>query len=264
MIGEIRIAGPCAAESRSQMIETAQGLKNIGIEIVRGCWWKPRTVPGWEGVGKKAAPWASEITNMGMTIATEVLLPEHVIKVINGIEETGGDPSKVLMWLGSRNQNHMVQRAIARAVKNHAPDNVQLLIKNQPWPDAKNPDKSHWLGIVKHLEKAGFPKDRMILGFRGFALGDMIANPRGLRNIPDIPEWEIVELMKKWTGLPMLIDPSHIGGTVENVIGITLEASKTGLFDGFLIEAHPNPAIAKTDAKQQLSIRQLESLLTLI
>lgn len=252
MIGEIRVAGPCAAESKEQMVEAASVLKNMGIDIVRGSWWKPRTSPGWDGVGKRAAPWAAEITNMGMTVATEVLQPDHVIKVIREIEENNGNPEKVLLWLGSRNQNDRVQKSIARTILNQAPDKVKLLVKNQPWADSK-----HWVGIVRHLESVGFPLNRILLCHRGFN-PYKIDNPRLLRNVPD---WEIVEQVKKQTGLPMIIDPSHIGGTVDNVINITMEASKTGLFDGFLIEAHPQPEIAKTDAKQQLTINQLADLL---
>jgi len=190
MIGEIRIAGPCAAESRDQMVETAQALRNIGVEIVRGCWWKPRTSPGWEGVGRRAAPWAADITKMGMTVATEVLMP----------------------------------------------------------------------GIVRHLESVGFPLERILLCHRGFH-PDGMKNLQGLRNIPD---WEMVRRVKEQTGLPMIIDPSHVGGTVDKVIKIATEASETGLFDGLLIEAHPTPTVARTDAKQQLTILQLEQLLRTI
>lgn len=252
MIGEIRVAGPCAAESKGQMLEAARALQNIGVDVVRGCWWKPRTQPGWDGVGKKAAPWGSEITRMGMTVATEVLQPEHVIKVIKGIEENGGDPERVMMWLGSRNQNDRVQKAIGRSLVRNAPEQVKLLVKNQPWADEK-----HWIGIVKHLESVGLPPDRMIMVHRGFHPNGH-DNPNGLRNIPD---WEMVRRVKEQTGLPMLIDPSHIGGSVENVIGITLEASNTGLFDGFIIEAHPHPDTARTDAKQQLSMDRLKKLM---
>jgi len=252
MIGEIRIAGPCAAESRRQMIETAQSLKQIGVEIVRGCWWKPRTSPGWDGIGKKAAPWGAEITNMGMTVATEVMLPQHVLSVVRGIEENGGDPSRVLLWLGSRNQNDRIQRLIARIMLSQAPKEVQLLVKNQPWGDEK-----HWLGIVKHLTSVGFPEERIIMCHRGFSPYGL-ENPRSLRNLPD---WEMAARVKEQTGLPMVIDPSHIGGTVDNVIAITKEASQTGLFNGFLIEAHPTPQEAMTDAKQQLTVRQLGQLI---
>ena len=83
------------------------------------------------------------------------------------------------------------------------------MVKNQPWADSK-----HWVGIVRHLESVGFSLDRILLCHRGFN-PYKIDNPRLLRNVPD---WEIVEQVKKQTGLPMIIDPSHIGGTVDNVI----------------------------------------------
>ena len=137
----------------------------------------------------------------------------------------------------------------------HAPNKTQLLVKNQPWADEK-----HWLGIVRHLESVGFPLERILLCHRGFH-PDGMKNLQGLRNIPD---WEMVRRVKEQTGLPMIIDPSHVGGTVDKVIKIATEASETGLFDGLLIEAHPTPTVARTDAKQQLTILQLEQLLRTI
>ncbi|PJB89368.1 hypothetical protein CO083_00825, partial [Candidatus Roizmanbacteria bacterium CG_4_9_14_0_8_um_filter_34_12] len=113
---KINIFGPCAAESRNQIITVAQALKERYVEIMRASWWKPRTSPGFDGVGTQAAPWFADATSMGLTVATEVLLPNHVKEVMQGIIANGGNPEQVLLWLGSRNQNHLTQQEIARTL----------------------------------------------------------------------------------------------------------------------------------------------------
>lgn len=245
------IAGPCAAESREQVVTCAKALKEQGIDIERMSWFKPRTRPGFEGVGNAAAPWAAEVTNMGITIGTEVLIPEHVTQVIEGISNNEGDPAHVLLWLGSRNQNHITQREIVRRILGEAPSSVKLLIKNQPWSD-----EAHWLGIVEHVSSTGISSERIILCHRGFSPNGQ-DNPHNLRNLPD---FDMAMRIKESTGLPMLIDPSHIGGSVENVFTIVQQAADFN-FDGLMVEVHPTPSNAQTDVKQQLTFQQLDELL---
>lgn len=242
--------GPCAAESRDQIINVAHALKEHDVGILRASWWKPRTTPGFDGVGIQAAPWFAQATNMGLTVATEVLLPSNVSEVLRGITQNGGDAEKVLLWLGSRNQNHITQREIVKTLLGES-STVRLMIKNQPWMDER-----HWLGIVDHVVGAGLPLNRILLCHRGFAPGQA-NNPHNLRNLPD---YEIAMRVKETTGLPMLIDPSHIGGSRENVWRILREAAQFP-FDGVMLEVHPDPDKAITDAKQQLSVSDLDQIL---
>jgi chorismate mutase len=246
----ILIVGPCAAESRQQVIETAKRLKERDVHIMRASHRKPRTRPGFEGVGEEGIPWLAEVTKLGITVATEVLLPDHVSEVVKGISAEG-NPANILLWLGSRNQNHFLQQEIAKTMLGETDDSVKLMIKNQPWRD-----ESHWLGIVDHVTDAGFPPERIILCHRGFAPGNE-NNPQRLRNLPD---WNMAMRVKRITGLPMIIDPSHIGGSVENVFKVVEEAKKFP-FDGLMIEVHPAPTTAKTDVRQQLNISELDQLL---
>ncbi|MFA6532509.1 MAG: hypothetical protein WCT22_00750 [Patescibacteria group bacterium] len=250
---KIIIAGPCAAESLKQVIGTAKGLKKRGIKIMRASLWKPRTKPGFEGVGEKGLPWIAKVTQMGITMATEVLFPEQVDQVVTGVIENGGDSDNLLFWIGSRNQNHKTQKEIANRVHKIS-KKIKLMIKNQPWRD-----ESHWLGIVDHVLSTGLSSDRIILCHRGFSSG-WSANPLGLRNIPD---WEMSMSVREKTNLPMIIDPSHIGGTVENVFRIAKESALYN-FDGAIVEVHPRPKKAKTDAKQQLTVSQLDDLLKIL
>ena len=244
------IAGPCAAESREQVINCALSLEKQGIKIMRASLWKPRTQPGFEGMGTKGIAWLSEVTRLGMTVATEILLPVQLTQLIKGINKNG-DLSKVLLWIGSRNQNHLIQREIAKIIKEKMPKNVKLLIKNQAWADER-----HWLGIVNHILGSGISSKRLILCHRGFSSHGQ-NNPDNFRNLPD---FEMAMRVKKTTGLPMLIDPSHIGGTVKNVFRVMEMADKHD-FDGMIIEVHPTPLEAKSDAKQQLTFKELDKLL---
>lgn len=250
---KIIIAGPCAAESRNQVITAAKILKSKGVKIMRASLWKPRTNPGFDGVGERGISWLAEVTKIGLTVASEVLFPEQVSQIIKGITK-GGDPRKIVFWLGARNQNHRIQRLIALKIKEEAPSQVKLLIKNQPWLD-----KDHWLGIVGHVLCSGISPSRVILCHRGFSPNGG-ENPDNMRNIPD---YEMAMRVKKRTGLPMIIDPSHSGGSVSNVFKVVKESRKHS-FDGMMVEVHPCPEKAKTDAKQQLSFTQFDRLLTML
>lgn len=253
-LGQTIIAGPCAAESRDQVVDIARKMSERDVRIIRASWWKPRTRPGgFEGAGEAAASWAAEVTRMGITIGTEVLIPDHVRQVVNGVAANRGIPQNILLWLGSRNQNHFIQREIAREMQDVPPE-VKLMIKNQPWGDER-----HWLGIVDHITNAGVSSDRIMLCHRGFDPYGR-ENSRGLRNLPD---WEMAMRVKEKTGLPMLVDPSHIGGSVQNVFRVTQEAIRFP-FDGFIVEVHPDPTAAMTDAKQQLGTEQFDQMLKII
>lgn len=250
---QIIIAGPCAAESQEQIISCAKELKKRGVKIMRASLWKPRTKPGFEGIGKEGLPWIAKVTKMGIVMATEVLFPEQVDQVVDGVLENNGNPDNLLFWIGSRNQNHKTQKGIANRVHKIS-KKIKLMIKNQPWRD-----ESHWLGIVDHVLSTGLSSDRVSLCHRGFSSG-WSANPLNLRNIPD---WGMAMSVREKTHFPMIIDPSHIGGTVENVFRITKESTQYN-FDGVMVEVHPNPKKAKTDAKQQLTCNQLDKLLKII
>lgn len=256
------IAGPCAAESAEQLRSSAKAAKRLGVGILRASLWKPRTRwdahnpdsgKNFDGLGAKGLSWlADATTEFEIMPATEVLLPQHAEMVMKEILIKR--KSKVVLWLGSRNQNHLVQREIGSLIEGH-PD-VRLVIKNQPWKD-----EGHWLGIVDHVSAGGADKKQLLLCHRGFAPA---AN--GLRNPPD---FAIAERVKLTTGLPLIGDPSHCAGeSQDNVIKMARKmmaqktSSNTGrLFDGLMIEVHPNAKKARTDQKQQLDWEQMRALL---
>ncbi len=236
------IAGPCALESRLQLKECVSELKRWKIPIVRASLWKPRTLPKWDGIGDEGIfTLLEETLPHGIIPATEVLIPEHVQKLTQALKEYDSK-SEVLVWLGARNQNHLIQQEIAKLIS-LSEHKIHLLCKNQMWRD-----QTHWESILDHALAGGLSKSRFLFCHRGFSKG--INSSSGLRNEPD---FEMAMSVKKNKRAPMLLDPSHIGGNRENTIKI-LEAALQWDFDGFMIEVHSNPGIAKTDRDQQLSL----------
>ena len=242
----IIIAGPCAAESREQIIASVKEARKRKVDFMRISLWKPRTKPGFDGLGESGIPLLVEALNLGISSATEVMLPEHAKAVMDAVLPVLKS-RRLLLWIGSRNQNHHVQQEIARVTSRDK--RVLLLVKNQPWVD-----KNHWEGIIEHVLAGGISKDNLILCHRGF--GPNGHNPLGLRNIPD---FEMSKRIKMKTGLPMVFDPSHTGGSVPNVLKLAKEASKHN-FDGVMVEVHPDPKNALTDAKQQLTWEQFDRM----
>lgn len=242
----IIIAGPCAAESREQILVSLKEARRRKVDFIRISLWKPRTKPGFDGLGKKGIPLILDAVNLGVNPATEVILPSHAKAVMKAVLPVLKN-RKLLLWIGARNQNHFVQQEIARIVSTDK--RVLLMVKNQPWADEK-----HWEGIVEHVLLGGISKDNLILCHRGF--GPNGRNPLGLRNMPD---YEMSMRIKMTTGLPMVFDPSHTGGSVPNVRSLAKEASSYD-FDGLMVEVHPDPANALTDAKQQLTWEQFDEL----
>lgn len=248
----LNIVGPCAGESQDQINQTiAWASRQDNVHAVRGNFWKPRTKPGFEGNGILVLDWMLEaVEGIDLILATEVLIPDHVTQIAEKLSTLSNQNIEMILWLGSRNQNHLTQRGIAKRISEEMPRNTRLMIKNQPWKS-----KDHWLGIVDHVTPH-LSDTRLIMCHRGFDPGDT-PNPQGFRNIPDFP---MAMKVKQETGLLMLNDPSHEGGNVENVINIAL-FSRIFNFDGQVIEAHPNPKTALTDAKQQLTFDQASQIL---
>ncbi|EKD22954.1 MAG: hypothetical protein ACD_83C00152G0001 [uncultured bacterium] len=183
------------------------------------------------------------------------MLPEHVDQVLPALLPAAKSfNQQIYLWLGARNQNHLVQVEIARKIKKARSPRVFLMIKNQPWEDER-----HWLGIYQHILGTGLNQKQIIGCHRGFAPSGK-RNPQQFRNLP---HFDLAMKIKTQTNLPMLLDPSHIGGSVTNVITVLKKAQKFN-FDGYLIEAHPRPSQALSDSTQQLNATGLKSALKII
>lgn len=244
---KIIIAGPCAAESEEQIEISIREAKKRRIDFLRVNLWKPRTKPGFEGLGEKGLPLLVKVAKAGINPGLEVILPEHAKMVMKTVLPVLKKDGKLLLWIGARNQNHFLQKQIASVVS--CDPRVYLLVKNQPWVS-----EDHWEGIIGHVLASGIKKENLINCHRGFAPNGH--NPDGLRNIPD---FEMSMRIKTKTGLPIVFDPSHTGGSVSNVLKIAKIASKHS-FDGILVEVHPDPKNALIDAKQQLTWEEFDRM----
>ena len=226
------IAGPCSAESESQVLDTAKSLAKNGIKIFRAGIWKPRTKPGgFEGVGIKGLLWLQEVKKeTGMLTATEVANHEHVVAAL----DSGVD----ILWIGARTSaNPFAMQEIADALKGH--NDVTVLVKNPV-----NPDIELWIGAMLRIYNAGVRRIGAI--HRGFST-------YGKHLFRNEPQWHIpIELHRRIPNLPILCDPSHMGGKRELIGPISQQALDMG-FNGLIIESHCNPDCALSDAKQQVT-----------
>jgi chorismate mutase len=246
IINKLMIAGPCAVENDAQIATSLKAAKEAGVDFVRLSLWKPRTKPGFEGMGEAGIKYLIKAAKMGVNPSTEIMIPEHAREIMKQVLPVL-ENNKLLLWIGARNQNHFLQREIAKIVSQD--DRVLLMVKNQVWHNEK-----HWEGIVEHILESGIKKENFILCHRGFA--PMGYNPHAYRNVPD---YDMAMRMKERTGLQMIFDPSHTGGSVEKVFHIAQEANVYP-FDGYIVEVHPNPKEALSDANQQLTWDQYKQL----
>ncbi len=236
------IAGPCSAETEEQVMTTAKQLADAGCHIFRAGVWKPRTKPGgFEGNGEKALPWMKEVKEeTGMLTATEVATPEHVeLAMKYGVD---------VLWIGARTSaNPFAMQALADSMKGIE---VPVLVKNPV-----NPDLELWIGALQRINQAGVKRLGAI--HRGFSSYDK----KIYRNLP---MWQIpIELHRRIPELPIICDPSHIGGRRDLIAPLCQQAMDLG-FDGLIVESHCNPTEAWSDASQQVTPEVLDYILSML
>jgi 3-deoxy-D-arabino-heptulosonate 7-phosphate (DAHP) synthase len=246
----IIIAGPCSAESEEQMDIAIKEASARHVDFLRTNLWKPRDIPAFDGLKEKGLYLLGRVAQAGVNPGLEVMFPDHVTMALEATLPYLKEDGKLLVWIGARNQNHFLQRAIAQEAAKDP--HVMLMVKNQPWPNDK-----HWEGIISHILDVGFPKERLLNCYRGMAPSPADDNPAGLRNVVN---FDSAMQMKEKTGVPMLFDPSHTGGSVPNVFNMGIESSQYN-FDGMIVEVHHDPEHALTDSKQQLTWPQFDELL---
>lgn len=233
------LAGPCSAESEEQVMETARGLKELGINVFRAGIWKPRTHPGcFEGVGAPGLEWLLKVKReLGLKVATEVASERHVYECLKyGVD---------MVWIGARTTaSPFLMQEIADALKG---TDIPVLVKNPV-----NPDLELWIGALERLNRAGVRKLGVI--HRGFSTFDKIK----YRNEP---HWDIaIEMRSRYPELPFFVDPSHMGGSRDYLLEISQRSLDLG-FEGLMVETHCNPEVALSDSKQQLTPDGLKDLL---
>ena len=226
------IAGPCSAETREQVLETAKEIADIkNLTYFRAGIWKPRTAPGsFEGIGEEGLKWMNEAKQQfGVKLITEVATPEHV--------DTCLAHNLDAIWIGARTTvNPFYVQQIADSLKGI---DIPVFIKNPI-----SPDVGLWMGAIERFKLAGIKNISVIhRGFYSYTKG-IFRNP---------PMWEIpIKLKTEFPDLQIICDPSHITGDSELIEEVSKFAVQLGM-DGLMIETHPNPPKAWSDAKQQVT-----------
>lgn len=239
------ISGPCSAEGEEQVIRTVREIVKYGkgrVNMLRAGIWKPRTRPNtFEGVGEIGLPWIKAAgREVGLPVTVEVASPEHVEAALkNEID---------VLWIGARTTvSPFTIQEIADSLKGV---DIPVLIKNPI-----NPDLNLWIGAVERFYQAGLKKLAVI--HRGFSSYEktIYRNP---------PMWEIpIELRRRYPEVPIIVDPSHMGGKRELIAILAQQGLDMG-FDGLMIESHINPDKAWSDAKQQVTPERLGDILDLL
>ncbi len=235
------MAGPCSAESREQVLSTAHELKkNPAVKVFRAGIWKPRTRPNnFEGLGEIALPWLADVKKeTGLLVTTEVATAKHVeLCLKHGVD---------ILWIGARTTaNPFSVQEIADALKGV---DIPVMIKNPI-----NADLQLWIGALERINQAGITK--LIAIHRGFSVAEKLE----FRNDP---LWRIpMELKIKFPELPIFCDPSHIAGDRNLIFKVCQKAMDLDM-NGLMIECHPDPDNAWSDASQQVTPTALSVIIS--
>jgi len=234
------IAGPCSLETEEQTMETARMLaKDHRVFVYRGGVWKPRTRPGsFEGIGSIGLKWLQMVREeTGMPVGTEIANAQHAEEAL----KAGLD----VLWIGARSTaSPFVVQEIADVVQG---TDAVVMVKNPV-----NPDVQLWVGAFERLSRAGIKN--LVAIHRGFT-------PFRESEYRNYPNWKtVIELRRIMPNLPIICDPSHIGGKREFLFDISQKAFDMGL-DGLMIESHRDPSCALSDKEQQLTPADLAKLL---
>ena len=226
------IAGPCSVESKGQMMEAALGIQSLGAKVIRGSIFKPRTSPyEFQGIGLAGLDIIEHVKEeTGMLVETEVMHPDQVRLV---------GPFVDAIRIGTRNmQNYDLLKEAGRQDK-------PVILKRGMWATI-----TEWLLAAEYILSEGNP--------------NVILCERGIRTF--VPETRntldlnAVVLAKQLSHLPVIVDPSHGTGVRSLVEPMSVAAIAAGA-DGLLVEVHPNPKVALSDADQQLTISEFGHLM---
>lgn len=213
------------------------------VDILRAGVWKPRTSPNsFEGAGDVALEWLGEAKRItGLPIATEVANAHHAKKAL----EAGVD----VVWIGARTTNNPFSvQEIAETLRGSS---VEVLVKNPTSADVEL-----WVGAVERLEKCGVKNIGLV--HRGFSGYNSVG---GYRNAP---LWGLaLEMRRRMPQMPMICDPSHICGNRSGLLSVAQQAADLD-YSGVMIECHPTPEEALSDAEQQITPEELAALLAQI
>jgi 3-deoxy-7-phosphoheptulonate synthase len=217
------IAGPCAVESRSQIIETAHAVKEAGANALRGGVFKPRTSPyAFQGLGEEGLEYLAEAREQtGLPIVAEIMSQTQLDVMVKYVD---------VLQVGARNmQNFNLLRAIGET-------RTTVLLKR-----GLSATIEELLMSAEYILSGG--NRQVMLCERGIRTYET-----STRNTTDI---NAIPVLKNLTHLPVILDPSHSTGHAAYVAAVARAAIAAGA-DGLIVEVHPDPAHAVSDGKQSL------------
>ncbi len=226
------MAGPCAVESREQLMQTARAVKREGARVLRGGAFKPRTSPyAFQGLGLPALKLLHEAHDeYGLPVISEVVDPADV-----PIFEEHVD----ILQVGARNMaNFVLLKAVGQSRR-------PVLLKR-----GLSATIEEWLLAAEYILSAGNPN--VILCERGIRTFETAT-----RNTLDL---SAVPVLRSRTHLPIIVDPSHGTGHRALVAPMALAGAAVGA-DGLIIEVHPDPANARSDGDQSLGFEDFGALM---
>jgi len=226
------VAGPCSVEGREQLLEVARAAKRLGVSLLRGGVFKPRTSPyEFQGLGEAGLRLLAEAREeTGLPVVTEVLEPERVALVAKYAD---------MLQIGARNVQNF---ALLRAVGN---SRIPVLLKRGMMSTI-----DEWLQAAEYILLEG--NQNVVLCERGIRTFE-----KATRNTLDL---SAVPVLRKATHLPVLVDPSHATGSRELIAPMAKAAVAAGA-DGLMIEIHPSPETALSDPQQQLDLKEFATLM---
>jgi 3-deoxy-7-phosphoheptulonate synthase len=231
----IIMAGPCAVESREQILETAIAVKEAGAQVLRGGAYKPRTSPySFQGLGEEGLELLAEARQItGLPVVTEVMSPEQVPLVMRYAD---------MLQIGARNmQNYALLHAVGKA-------NHPVLLKRGMMSTIEE-----LLMSAEYILSNG--NSRVVLCERGIRTFE-----RYTRNTTDI---NAIPVIKHMSHLPVIVDPSHGTGKWEYVTAVARAGIAAGA-DGLIVEVHPHPEEAVSDGAQSLKPEKFAQLVSAV
>jgi 3-deoxy-7-phosphoheptulonate synthase len=226
------IAGPCAVESKEQIMEIAYFLKESGADILRGGAFKPRTSPySFQGLGITGLEYLSEAGSaVGLPVISEVMSPEDIDAVAQYVD---------IIQIGARNMyNYALLKKVGKV-------NKPILLKRGIMATIEE-----FLSSTEYILAGG--NNQIILCERGIRTFET-----STRNTLDI---SAIPILRSKTYLPIFADPSHASGKSELVPALSKACISAGA-DGLIIEVHKNPHIAKSDGFQSLNFNSFKKLI---
>lgn len=225
------MSGPCAVESKEQLLATAHAIKMSGAQILRGGAFKPRTSPyafqGLEEEGLRYMKEAREET--GLPVICEVTSQNAIEAAVKYVD---------MLQIGARNMQNFY------LLKEAGKSGLPVLLKR-----GLSATIDEWLNASEYILAEGNPN--VVLCERGIRTFETAT-----RNTLDI---SAVPVIKEKSHLPIIVDPSHGSGVRAYVKPLSMSAVAVGA-DGLMIETHPNPSTALSDGPQSLTFGQFDEL----